>query len=130
MRIEFPDLRQRLNAVHYRHLYIQQNYIRVYMFEQVKELHAIVCFGHQFHIFLSHQGGPDACAEKRMVICDSYLYRPVHFKIFHTVIVSLGNHYGVSLLLNCKNSVTNTIVNVRKIFFSEYTDTMPKEKVY
>jgi hypothetical protein len=90
MRIELPYFRKRLYAVHDGHLYIQQNNVWFYVFEQVKQLHPIVRLGYQFHIFTAHEGSSYAGAEERMVVGDGYFNRPVDFEIFHTVIISIG----------------------------------------
>ncbi len=45
--------REEFDTIHDRHLDIQENDIRLNVFEQIKQLHAVVSFSYQFDIFLN-----------------------------------------------------------------------------
>src|SRR6516225_1876269 len=82
--IEFSNLRKRCNAIHNRHLDIQQDHIRLHVLQQVKQLHTIICLGYQLDIFLYGQGCTDSRAEKHMIIGNDDLYGLI-IGFFHTI---------------------------------------------
>ena len=72
MGIQFADLRQGGNPVHDGHLDIQEDHVRLHMFQEIEQLHAVVGFCNQLHVLFNGQGGFYAGPEQGMVVCDDY----------------------------------------------------------
>src|SRR6185312_8323844 len=93
-----PDFRQGLDPIHDRHLDIQQYNVGVQVFEEIEQLHAVIRFRNQFHVFLNGKSCFHASPEQGMIIRNGYFDGLAGLWSFHTILVFyMSNRPSASL---------------------------------